>query len=736
VAAPQDYADWRAQNGVFAEMGAYQQATFNLSADAGEPERYMGAICDSGFFATLGVRALLGRTLMAEDDQPGRDGVVVLGYGVWMGRFGGDPRIVGRTLPINGRVRVVIGVMPNGFQYPAAESAMWSPLGFDDAMRTRRDLHRLRVIARLRDGVTLERARGDMRALQARMAAAYPFFSKDEGSAVNLVLDDLVGRIRPALLVLLAAVGAVLLIACANVANLLLAKATARQREMAIRVSMGAGRGAIVAQMLTESVLLAAMGGALGLALASALFRVLLRLAPETIPRIDQVGMNWGVAAAALVLSLTTGLLFGLAPAWYAARVDLRALLQEGGRNTGSRLRLRGMLVAGQVAVTLMLLACAGLLIRSFAELAGVDAGFRAERLMTARLVPALFRYRDRADLQRQLARDILREVSALPGVRASAIATDVPLLGNPVYIMRFEGRPEVTPAQAPVAHYFAVTPGFFRAMGMRLVRGRGFTDADAERTPLVAVVNQTLVDRYFAGQDPIGKRLEVVFKTPPEWREIVGVVADVRSDGLDRDTPVQVYTAYLQEPSLLPSMVSGMTVLARTAGDPGPMAQPLKETILGVDRTQPVYAVQAMTEVVSQSIAERKLSLVVLAFFAASALLLAAVGVYGVMSYHVTQRTGEIGIRMALGAQPRDVVWRVERQGMALVAGGLGAGLAGAWLLTRYLEPLLFHVGPRDGLTFGVAAGVLVAVSLGACYGPARRASLVDPMEAMRAGQ
>jgi putative ABC transport system permease protein len=610
---------------------------------------------------------------------------------------------------------------------------MWSPLGLDHDARARRDLHRFRVIARLKDGVTLGRARKDMQTIAARLAAAYPFFDKDDGAVVNLVLDDLVGKIRPALLVLLAAVGAVLLIACANVANLLLAKATARQREMAIRTSMGASRRDIMGQMLTESVVLAVAGGALGLLLATVLFRALLRLAPETIPRLDQVGLNWGVAGVALLLSLATGVLFGLAPAWYAARVNLHVLLQEGGRTTGSRMRLRGFLVAGQVAVTLMLLAGAGLLIRSFAELAGVDAGFRPDHLMTARLAPAPFRYQGRSDLQRELARNILRNVSVLPGVRSAALSTDVPLLGNPGYILRFEGFPAVTPAQAAVANYFSVTPAFFRTMGMRLVRGRAFTDADTDLSPPVAVVNQTLADRYFPGQNPIGRRLEITFNVPPYWREIVGVVADVRSDGLDQDTPVQVYTAYLQTPSLLRGFVSAVTVLARTAGEPGALAQPMKEAILAVDRTQPVYAVQAMTDVVSTSLAERKLSLVVLAFFAASALLLAAVGVYGVMSYHVTQRTGEIGLRMALGAQPRDVVWRVERQGMALVAAGAAAGLVGAWFLTRFLQPLLFRVSPRDGVTFGVAAGVLVAVSLAACYLPARRASQVDPMEALR---
>ena len=733
VAAPGNYYDWRAQNRVFADMGAYQQAFFSLGNAGGEPERYTGALCDAGFFRTLAVTPLMGRPISAEDDQPGHDDVVVLGYGVWRQRFGGDAGIVGRPVQFMGRARTVIGVMPEGFEYPA-DAVMWSPFGLPDAMRARRDFHFLRVIARLRDGVTPDRARSDMRTIAARLEAGYPDVDKDETAVVNPVLDDLVSRIRPALYVLLVAVGAVLLIACANVANLLLAKASARQREMAIRASLGAGRGDIVRQMLTESVLLAIAGGAAGLLLAAGLFRGLLRLAPATVPRLSQVGLDWRVAGAGLLLSLVTGVLFGLAPAWYASRVDLNSVLLEGGRTIGSRMRLRGFLVAAQAAVTLILLAGAGLLMRSFAELAGVNPGFDPGHLMTARLSPAPFKYRGHDDLQRQLASDILRNVAALPGVQSAAISTDVPLLGNPIYIMRFEGFPTVTPAQAPVANYFSVTTEFFRAMGMRLIRGRTFTDADGEQAPLVAVVNQTLAERFFPGQNPIGHRLEIAFSTPPRWREIVGEVADVRSAGLDQDSPVQAYVAYRQTPTLISSgNPSAITVLARTAREPGPLAQPIRTSILAADRSQPVYAVQAMTEVVSKSIAERKLSLVVLAFFAVSALMLAAVGVYGVMSYHVAQRTGEIGIRMALGAQPREMVWSVERQGMALVAAGLAVGLAGAWILTTYLAPLLFRVSPHDPETLSISAAVLMVVSLAACYLPARRASQVDPMDALR---
>ena len=732
IVAPGNYYDWRTQQHVLSKLGAYQQAAFNLASPGSEPERFIGATCDTGFFATLGVSPMMGRLFTDEEDQPGHDGVVVLSYGVWQQRFGGDDHILGRSLDINGRQRTVLGVMPRGFEYPA-QSVMWSPAGLDGPARARRDLHRFRVIGRLAPGVSLEKARGEFRTIAARLAAAYPDFNKDEFSEVNFVLDDLVGAVRPALLVLLAAVAAVLLIACANVANLLLAKASGRQREISIRTSLGASRGSILGQMLTESMILALAGGAAGLLLANAGFHGLISLAPANVPRLDQVSPNARVIELSLALSVITGILFGLAPAWYASHVDVNSMLKEGMRGAGSRSGVRNVLVIAQVAIAAILLAGAGLLIRSFYEIEHVDGGFRPDHLMSMRLQPAPVKFLGHPDLQIQLARRVLEKVSVLPGVRSAAIASDVPLLGNPIYIMRFEGRPPVAPSQAPVANFFAVTPGFFDAMGMRIVRGHGIRESDTASTPLVTVVNQTLVDRYFPGQDPIGKRLEVGFDDPPNWREIVGVVADVKISGLDQDTPVQVYTAYLQRPSVFPSIASGMVVLARSAGDPSPLAQPMKAAILSVDSTQPVYNVQPMTEVVSQSIAQRRVALVLLAFFAISALVLAAIGVYGIMSYAVTQRTGEIGIRMALGARASEVSMLVGRQGMTLVLAGLGVGIGIALWLTQWMGSLLFRVSPRDPAVFTIAAATLVLVSLAACYLPARRAAQVDPIVALR---
>ena len=731
--APANYYDWRAQNPDFSALGAYQPAAFNLSgAGSAEPERFEGAVCDPGFFAALGIAPLLGRTFTDEENQAGSDDVVILGYGVWQTRFGGEPDILGRPLEINGRMRKVVGVMPAEFSYPPA-SAMWGPLALDNRAKARRDLHTLRVVARLKAGVSLQRTRTDFQTIGARLAGQYPDLNKDESVAVNPMLEDAVGRVRPALLVLLGAVTFVLLIACANVANLMLAKAAGRRREIAIRSSLGASGGRIARQMLTESMTLAALGGAVGLLFAYLGFQALLALAPAGIPRLQDVAINWGALGFTAAVSLVTGLLFGLAPAWHATRVDVQSMLKEGSRGTGSRSWFRAGLVVAQVASALVLLTGAGLLMRSFYQLERVDAGFEPLGLMTMRLAPAVYKYRDRPELQIQLARGILDKVGALPGVKAAAIATSLPLLGNPVYIARFEGRPPVAPSQAPVVNYFAVTPTFFSAMGMRLVRGRAFTASDNPDSPLVAIVNQALVDRYFPGQDPIGKRMEVTFDTPPNWRQIVGVVANVKAAGLDQISPIQVYTAYLQQPDLLTGFVPGITVLARTAQDPAALGTPMKEAILSVDRSQPVYAVQPMTEVVAQSIALRRLALSLLAFFAASALLLAALGLYGVMAYNVTLRTSEIGIRMALGAQRGRVLLEIERQSLLLTAAGVALGVAGALALTRSMGDLLFQVDARDPFTFVAVAAGLIVVSLAAAYLPARRASRMDPLAALR---
>ena len=730
--APATYTDWRNQNAVFSALGAYQPSMFNLAATGNEPERFAGAVCDAGFFGVLAISPVLGRLFTEEEDQPGKDDVVLLGYELWQQRFGADRGIIGRAQHLDGRLRTVIGVMPQGFQYPP-QAVMWAPLGMTSQARARRDLHQFRVMARLKDGITLDRARSDLSAIAVRLEHDYPALAKDEGATANLMLDDIVGDVRPALLVLIGAVAFLLLIACANVANLLLARAAARQREIAVRASLGASRSRIVRQMLTESVLLSSLGGVTGLLFAYSALHALVALAPANVPRLAEATLDWRALAFTLAISLGTGIVFGLAPAWKASRFDVNSSLKEGSRGSTAHGHLRGALVVAQVAAALILLAGAGLLVRSFQEILRVNAGFDPEHLMTMRLLPAQFKYQGHPEQQFELARGILRKVAALPGVRSAGIGTDIPLLGNPLFIMRFEGRPPVDPSEAPVANFFSVSPGFFDAMGMRIVRGRALNERDAGNSPLVVVVNQTLADRYFPNQNPIGKRLEIAFSTPPRWRAIVGVVADVHSEGLDQASPVQVYTAYLQLPGLSPAQVPPVTVLARTTGDPGAIGNAMKAAILSVDKSQPVFAVQPMSAIVANSIAQRRLALVLLAFFAASALFLGALGLYGVMSYTVTQRTSEIGIRLALGAQPAEVLFMVGRQGMALVLAGLAIGIAGALALTRLMASLLFHVKANDPLTFIAVAALLVCVSIAACCLPAMRASRVHPIVALR---
>jgi putative ABC transport system permease protein len=732
-AAPANYYDWRKQNQVFVAIGAYQATSFSLATKEGEPERYTGAICDRGFFDVLGIAPAIGRVFTEDEEAAGRDGEIVLSYSVWQQRFGGDPKVVGATLTIDGKQKTVIGVMPEGFSYPPL-ATMWAPLGFDQEMHDRRDLHRLRGIARLKDGVTFEKARADLATIGSNLAKAYPFFNKDYGVEVADMLEDTVAQLRGALLILLGAVAMVLLIACANVANLLLAKAAGRQREIAIRSSLGASRGRVVQQVLTESLLLSLLGGALGVGFGYAIFRGLLRLAPANLPRLTEVTLDERALLFTLLVSVLTGVLFGMAPAWHASRIDVNPLLKEGSRGTGGRNAFRSILTVAQVTAALILLSGAGLLLHSFYEIERVDSGFDPERAMTMRLVPALFKYRGHPDAQVQLARNILDRVATIPGVMKVGIASDLPLAGNPIFIMRFEGRPTPTPSDAPLANYFAVTPGFFEAMGMRIVRGRALADRDDAGSPLVVVVNQTLVERYFPGQDPIGKRLEIGFSQPPKWREIIGVVADVHSAGLDQDTPVQAYVAYYQQPTMIGFGVpAGMTVVARTATDPAGLGAAMKSAIFRVDRAQPVYAAQPLTTIVAQSIAQRRFSLVLLAVFAATAMFLASLGLYGVLSYIVTQRVQEIGIRMALGARPGQVVVLIETQAMRLVLTGLILGVVGELVLTRFMTSMLFRVRPSDPFAMIASGGVLLVVSLVASYVPARRAAQVDPLIALR---
>jgi predicted permease len=729
-AAPGNYLDWRTMNHVLESMGGFVETGFSVTS-TGDPERYIGALCDEGLFRTLQVAPILGRTLMVEDTLPGRDTVAIVGYGLWRRRFGGDPHILGQNIVIDGRARTIVGVMPEGFSFPE-RSEIWAPFGWSGEERSRRDGHFVRVIGRLRDGVSGMQARAEFSLIAEKLAKEHPAFDQDELIEVRPVMDDLVGNIRPAFVVLVSAVGFLLLIACSNVANLLLAKAAGRVRELAIRASLGAGRLRIFRQLLVESLLLSLSGGLAGLILAAGAIHAILLTAPGNIPRLADVSLARSAVLFTLALSVLTGIFFGVVPAWSYSRNDLHSELKKSSRNTTARGGLRNALVVLQVSAAVVLMAGAGLLIHSFHALLQVDAGFNPDQVLTARLTPARSKYDGRPGLEIQLARSILRNVAAVPGIEKSAITTDIPIAGNPTFIMRLEGQ-EVSVSQAPITTFFSVTPSYLEVMGMRLIQGRFFNDSDVAGSPLVAVVNKTLAQKYFPGQNPIGRRIEVTFQDPPRWRQIVGVVADVHSDGLAAATPVQVYTAFLQMPGASADSTPEMSIVARTRLGLAVAGPAMKNAILQADRAQPVFAVQTMDQVMGQSIAERRFALVLIAGFAGLSLFLVAFGIYSVMSYTVAQRTSEIGIRMALGAKVHQVLWLIERQALVLTITGLAGGLLVASLVTRFLKSMLFRIGPEDPATFlGVVVGLLL-VGMLSCCPPAWRASQVDPVDTLR---
>jgi putative ABC transport system permease protein len=732
---PGNYLDWRARNHVLSNLGGFVQAGFSATS-TGEPERYIGAYCDEGLFPTLGVTPILGHGFSANDNIPGHDAVIVLSYGLWKKRFGGDPNVLGRQMVLDGRPRTIIGIMPERFSFPAQsaleQSALWVPFAWSAELRTRRDSHFVHVIGRLQDGVSLAQARSGFSYIATNLAKDHPAFNQDELIEVRPVMDDLVGNLRPAFIALASAVGFLLLIACTNIANLLLAKAAQRARELAVRASLGAGPLRILRQLLVESLLLSLTGGMAGLILAGTALHAILLLAPASIPRLAEVHLDRNAILFTAALSILSGIFFGVVPAWSASRSDLHSVLKTGARGNTGRIGLRNALVMLQVGAAVVLLAGAGLLVRSFYTLLQIDAGFNPAQVVTARLTPAPSKYDGHPNLEIQLARNILRNVAAVPGIQKSAIGTDIPILGHPTFIMRIEGK-EVSPSQAPITAFFSVTPAYFDVMGMRLVQGRLFNNQDLADTPLVVVVNETLARKYFPGQSAIGKRIEVTFQDTPRWRQIVGVIADVHTDGLAAATPVEVYGNFLQMPGVSPDSTPEISVVAKSQLDSAAAGEGIKAAILRTDRAQPVFAVQSMEDVFRRSISERRFALTMIAGFAGLALFLAAFGIYSVMSYTVAQRTSEIGIRMSLGAKLHQVLWMIGCQGLILAMIGLSGGLLAASVLTQFLKTLLFGIEPLDPGTFIGAAGLLLFVSILACCLPAWRASRVEPLSALR---
>jgi putative ABC transport system permease protein len=725
-----NFADWRSQSQSFEAMTAYSEASATLSGD-GPPEQLKGVAVTADMFPVLGVGPLAGRPFTAEEEKAGSAPVVVISHGLWQRRFGADPKAVGRQVTLDGRSTTIVGVMPPGFKFPldAQNPELWAPLDPDSEVNQSRGSRYLSVVARLKEGATLRQAQAEMETVSRRLTEQYPTYNTGRGTRLITLYDDTVGEIRPALLVLLGAVGCVLLIACANVANLLLARAAGRHKEMALRTALGASRRRIVRQLLTESLLLAFLGGVAGLLLALWGVDVLVSFIPEGVPRAQEIAVDGRALGFTLGVSALTGVIFGLAPALQSSRLNLNESLKEGGRGSTDGLRrnrVRSLLVVSEIALSLMLLIGAGLLIKSFKRLRDISPGFNPERVLTMSLSLPEAKYEE-PERQALFFQELDRRVAELPGVEVAGLVDPLPLSGdNKTTTFAIEGRPAPAPADRLSANVRTVDSEYLSAMGVPLIEGRGLTERDTKDAPPVMLVNETLARRFFPGEEVLGKRATVYpFKTPAE---IVGVVGDVKHRSLDVESGPEFYLSYRQAPQPF------MYVVTRTSlAEPAALAPSVQGAVQQIDRDQPVADVKTMSQLVGETTAARRFNMLLLGIFALLALVLASVGIFGVMSYMVTQRTHEIGIRMALGASVSDVVRLIVGRGMTLVVVGVALGLVGAFVVTRVMKGLLYGVSATDPLTFVGVSLALSVVALAACLIPARRAARVDPMIALR---
>jgi len=724
-----DYFEWENQQQVFQGIAAFFYRTYNLTG-VDEAEKLAGARVTGSFFALFGVAPVAGRFFDESDDQPGASRIAVISYGLWQRRLGGSSDVIGSTINLNGDSYAVVGVAPS-FQFPRSVD-IWTPADLAEE-KTQRGSNYLKVIARLKDGVSRTQAQAQMNQIAAALAEKYPANDTSLTVAIVPMLENQVGEIRPVLWIMLGAVAFVLMIACANVANLLLARATARQKEFAIRSALGAGRWRIARQLLTESVLLALAGGAIGTLLSVWGIRVLVAAAPANIPRVKEISLDGWVLAFTLLISIATGIIFGLAPSFQLSTTELNETLKEGGRgNAGMnphRALLRRALVIAEIALSLVLLVSAGLLIESINHLAQVSPGFDPRGVLAADVSfprqPSTQKEDDQTPARFLSA--VEQRIAALPGVVAVGTINDLPVTGWSTINGDFnvEGRPRYNPGEEPVAEFRLVTPNYFRAIGIPVLNGRELTEHDDQNAPKTIMINQAIADRIFPDENPIGKRLIALDDKP---HEIVGIVGNARQWGLERPSDPEIYFPFTQM-----NFTSESTLVVRTSVDPAALIDGVRSAAREVNNDAPVFRVRPMTDVMANSTAQQRFNTVLMSVFAVVALVMAAIGLYGVIAYSVTQRTHELGIRMALGASSGDVIKLVVGQGMLLASTGVVIGLGAAFALTRLLSSLLFGVSPRDPVTFAAIALILTGVALGACFVPARRATRVDPMIALR---
>ena len=723
-ASPAHFIAWRDQHEVFENIAAFSGETFSLTR-TGEPTRVKALHVSPGYFETFGVVPRLGRSFAADEEDPDRGTVAILEDGFWQRRFGGDPSILGRTITLNDKPYTVVGVMPPGVHRTMGEVELWVPRTFTAQDWLQQDAHYLRVVGRLKPGVSVVAAREALNQVAVRLEKEFPGDNTGWRVKVDTLHEALVEDIRPTLIVLAAAVAFVLLIAAANVASLLLGRASSREREIAVRVALGAGRWRILRQLAVESVVLAVLGGALALVLAVVGVDLLLALAPEGLAGLKTIHVDVPLLIFTFIASVLTGIIVAFAPARQAARADLNSTLREGHGNPMSRGRagVRRVLVTLEVAACLLLLVGTGLLVRSLVLLLAVDPGFVAENVVTMKLDLSLQKYPKEPE-QAAFARRAIDEIRNLPGVRAAALAQVLPFQGDWWFSFTVEGRPPALPGQEPSANYYAVTPEYFQVMGIRLLQGRTFTDADTMQSRRVLVVNEKFARQIFPDGNAIGQHLHW---QKDETEEIIGIVADVKEQNLSSPTDMQMYESLLQRPYL------GLQIAIRATGDPASLGNSVRARIAGIDAGLPVAEVKLLKNIVSDSESRRRFSVVLLSIFAGVALLLAIIGIYGVISDSVTQRTHEIGIRMALGARAPHVLRLMMGQGMVPALVGIGIGLVACLGATRLLASMLFGVDATDLLTLVLASALIALVALVASYLPARRATRVDPMVALR---